>query len=185
MASTPINWPLGLPYLLFGLILLIPLLIAAMVGWPAWFLASRRAAYVANRDEYRSAVGLPALPAGNPNQITLPISFQLWMFAWCLASISRHLHPALGLTLLSLVFASAVLVLAKRALVSWRILAQHADLEPRLRRIGRLEIAGYTAAALAALMFFHFHLVGYMHQTRQAAIHEILTSLTSRQGSTP
>jgi hypothetical protein len=35
MASTPINWPLGSPYLLFGLILLIPLLIAAMVGWPA------------------------------------------------------------------------------------------------------------------------------------------------------
>jgi hypothetical protein len=185
MASTPINWPLGSPYLLFGLILLIPLLIAAMVGWPACFLASRRAAYVANRDEYRSAVGLPALPAGNPNQITLPVSFQLWMFAWCLASISKHLHPALGLTLLSLVFASAVLLLARRALISWRILVQHADLEPRLRRIGRLEIAGYTIAALAALVVIHCHLLGYMQQTRRAAVHDALSSLTSRPTSVP
>lgn len=150
------------------------------MGWPAWFLASRRAAYVANRDEYRSAVGLPALPVGNPNRITIPPAFLLWIIAWFLASISKNLLSALGFTLLTMVYASAVFVLARRALVSWRIHVQHAQLESRLRRIGRLEIAGHSAAALTALAFFHLHLLESMHQTRQAAILNVLTSQPPR-----
>ncbi len=148
--------------ILIILAVLAPVVLAAAVGFPAWFAARTHSDYIKLRDEYQAAVGI-AQPKSAV--VSTPGGFRLpgWMLGYygylIVTGVFRALHPSLGFTAHVLIFAGIGLWFTQRSLSSYSTLRAHPELELRLRRVPRIEIATWTLVALVFFAIVHIMVV--------------------------
>ena len=97
--------------------------------------------------------------------MSTPGGFRLpgWMLGYygylIVAGVFRALHPSLGFTAHVLIFAGIGLWFTQRSLSSYSTLRAHPELELRLRRVPRIEIATWTLVALVFFAIVHIMVV--------------------------
>lgn len=144
---------MSLPFIIL-LAVLAPVVLAAAVGFPAWFAARTHGDYVKLRNEYQAAVGIARQKSAVESTAGVQ-RLPRWLLAYYgylgVTGVLRALHPSLGFTAHVLIFAGIGLWFIQRALSSYNTLKAHPGLEPRLRRVPRIEITTWT---LTAILFF-------------------------------
>jgi hypothetical protein len=138
-----------------------PLILAAAMGFPTWIAARTNENYLKLRDDYRTAVGRPAVSPAPQSSTTyaLPKWVTGYYVYLIITGILRAIHPTLGFTAHVLIFAGFAFWFIQKAFRSFAILKSHPYLETRLRRVPVVEIVTWSVVGFIFLMIVHFMIV--------------------------